>query len=344
LLQIACIGAALFLVPTTIKTQWNNYLPCDGQIAWAELSASQPAVDLIPSGSFTIEGWLYFNQADAPACLLSLRNSEDNTPICRLGKEVGRSFYFEITDAAGKTWRVLANEEAPTGQWMHLAGVFQKQDQELDVLSIYVNGIRRGMLRESIELSPQTALHNESPTLKLAGEKESGMFSGRLDEVRISSCPRYLTQAISSLDDTFSADSATLALWHFDEPFGSTSLADASVHGFDLCLARSTTVWPMTLDDFNAANFGSGSILLSWKTRNEAQLDGIEVQRRNALDNFECIGFVPSHGMAMKKFSYDFSDAPEANGRYYYRLKLMNTAGHYRFSPEVGVDFAALSN
>jgi hypothetical protein len=342
-LQIACVGATLFLVPTKIKTQWNNYLPCDGQIAWAELSASQPAANLIPSGSFTVEGWLYFNQAEAPGCLLSLRN-ENNVPIYRLGKEAGRSFYFEVSDANGKIWRVLANEETPTGEWIHLAGVFQEQSRDLDQLAIYLNGVRRGVLRENIELARRQAIENQHPTFKLSGEGENETFSGRLDEVRISSCPRYLTHVISSLDDTFSADSATIALWHFDEPFGSASLVDASVHGFDLSLARSTTSWPVTLDDLNVAEFGKGSLLLTWKTNNETELEGFEVQRRNALDNFESIGYLPAHGVGKKEFSYDFSDMPEASGRYYYRLKLLSCPGHFRFSPEVGIDFAALSN
>lgn len=343
ILQIIAVGTSLFLLPTTIKTQWNNYLPCDGLIVGAELSTSQPASELIPTGSFTIEGFLYFNQSEAAVTLLSLRD-ENDTVLYRLGKQGESLFYFDITDAHGKTWRVAAEETVPTGQWVHLAGVLQKEKHDYDALSLYINGARRGFVRDEIDLVTQGSTENQHPVLKLVGDGEKEIFSGRLDEVRISSCPRYTAPIVSSLDNTFSADSATIALWHFDEPFGGTSLADASIHGFELSLARSSTIWPLTLDDFAVSNYGKASLLLTWKTKNERELDGIEVQRRSALENFESIGFLPAHGLGNKQFDYNFSDIPNEDGRYYYRLKLEHSDGQCRFSSEVGVDFTASAN
>jgi hypothetical protein len=338
--QILAVGATLLFFPISIKTQWNNYLPCDGQIAWAEFPASLDATVLNFSSSFTIEGWVYFNQADAPVSVLSLRR-EDNTLIYRLGKKSGQCFYFEVSDSEGKTWQAAADEVVPTGEWMHLAGVLQKNEPGPDVLALYVNGNRRGLLHEEIELMPRVLTQKQTAVLRLAGEPEDQMFSGRLDEVRISATARYTEPTIAVLDNTFPVDAATIALWHFDEPFSASIVGDASWHRFDLGLIRNVASWVPAIDDFSASPYGTTSLLLSWQTKNEHELLGFEVQRRSALENFESIGFLPAHGEDHQLFKYAYTDMPDNDGRYYYRLKLLNAAGLYRFTPEVAIDFVA---
>ena len=342
-IQFFAVGTALFFLPTAIKTQWNNYLPCDGQIAWAELAFSGQSVELVCTGSFTVEGWLYLNQSDSPVSMLAVRGP-DEALIYRLGKESGDLFYFEVIDSRGESRRVIANEGAPLGQWMHIAGVLSKRDNDLDEMSLYLNGNRRAFSRQEIDLYAKESGETQRAIIRLAGEPGTEIFSGRLDEVRISSCARYTQQEIASLDAAFSVDAATIALWHFDEPFGTRAVADASIHGFDLTLTKSAAIWPLALDAFSVRGYGNGTLLLSWQTKNERELYGIEVQRRNALENFECVGFLPAHGAAGQKFDYRFTDMPETDGRYYYRLKMLNAAGHYRFSQEVGVDFVASAN
>ena len=342
-IQFFAVGAALFFLPTAIKTQWNNYLPCDGQIAWAELQFSGHSSELIGAGSFTVEGWLYLNQADSPVSILSVRG-QDEALFYRLGKENGNSFYFEVSDSRGATRRVVADELIPAGQWIHIAGVFLQRNDDLDEMSIYLNGNRRAFSRDEIDLFAKESAEARQAIIRLAGEPGSEIFSGRLDETRISSCARYTRQAIPSLDASFSADSATIALWHFDEPFGNRIVTDVSINSFDLTLTKSTAVWPLALDDFSVRDFGSYTLLLSWQTKNERELYGIEVQRRNALENFECVGFLPAHGAAGEKFDYSFTDTPQTGGRYYYRLKMLNAAGNSRFSQEVGVDFVSPAN
>ncbi len=342
-LQFFAVGATLFFLPTAIKTQWNNYLPCDGQIAWAGLQFSGYSSELIFAGSFTVEGWLYLNQADAPVSVLSVRG-QDEALLYRLGKEDGNSFYFEVSDSRGEVRRVVADEVIPAGQWIHIAGVFLQRHGDLDEMSLYLNGNRRAFSRDEIGLFAKASAEVQQAIIRLAGEPGSEIFSGRLDETRISSCARYTRKEIQALDAAFFADSATVALWHFDEPFGNRIASDASINGFDLTLAKSAAIWPLALDDFSVRGFGSGTLLLSWQTKNERELYGIEVQRRNALENFECVGFLPAHGAAGEKFDYSFTDSPQTGGRYYYRLKMLNAAGNSRFSREVGIDYVAIAN
>jgi hypothetical protein len=339
LLQFFGVGGLLLFLPITIKTQWNNYLPCDGQIAWVENAASLQSADILFSGSFTIEGWLYFNQAEAPVNVFSVRG-EDNTLLARLGKENGQRFYFEVAEAENKIWRASGDGPVPVGEWVHVAGVFEKSAGATDHLSLYVNGRRIALLNEERALH-STGKNTRSIHVRLLGESDAPPFSGRLDEFRISSTARYTQPAIASLDNTFASAPSTVALWHFDEPVGSLIAADASGHGFDLVVARSKNRWPLKLDDFKVSGYGAASLLLSWKMKNEKELSGIEVQRRHADENFSRIGYVPSHGLEHRQFSYSFTDAPRDPGRYYYRLKMLHTEGQYRFSPEVGIRFAA---
>lgn len=339
-LQTCGLIAVLSLCPTSIKTQWNNYLPCDGQISWAAFPALPPPHDLLFTGSFTLEGWLYLKQADTPALLVSLR-TEEGAPIYRLGKETGERFYFELGDGRGKIWRAEAEAPVAAGQWIHVAGVFQKADSGPDGLALYVNARRMATIQQKIALYGRELVLSEGGRMRLAGEPNEPARFGRLDEVRISSTARYTENVIFSITNTFTMDASTVSLWHFDEPFGASLAGDAAGKGLDLALVRDQVPWPVTLEDFSAQRYGGASLLLSWKTSNENDLSGIEVQRRSALESFSCIGFLPAHGARVREFSYDFTDMPKKDGRYYYRLKMINTAGRFRLSPEVGIDFTA---
>ena len=342
LLQTLGVAASLLLFPISIKTQWNNYLPCDGKIAWAELPASFRTSNLIFSNNFTVEGWFYLNQADAPAPVLAM-HQEDNALVYRLGKDIGQKFYFELADAHGRLCRVIANALVASGEWLHLAGVLQSRSDGLADLALYVNGRRVAMAHEKIDLPDQITSQAERSVLRLAGDADGQVLSGRLDEVRISTTARYTGPVISSLDNTFAEDAATAALWHFDEPYGRTFAIDASGHNHDLTIIRNKQPWSVRLADFSAEKYSAATLLLSWKTKNETDLAAIEVQRRSALENFARIGYLPAHGGRDQSHLYQFTDVPTEDGRYYYRLKMLNNAGYYRFSPEVGINFAAQS-
>lgn len=336
------------MCPTAIKTQWNNYLSCNGLISWAELPAWFPPSYL--SGSLTVEGWLYVHEAAAPASLMSLRTEapagQAGALVYRLGKASGARFYFELGNGQGKSWRVEAEAPVAAGEWIHVAGVFQEEDRGPDRLSLYVNGRRVGSTEEEIDLRGLGLVFAEGPAerLRLAGEPGEPLLSGRLDEVRISSTARYTEALIFSITNTFSMDAATVALWHFDEPLGSSLVADASGNGHDLVLIHNQTPWSATLEDFTVQNYGVASVLLSWKTSKERDLFGFEVQRRSVLKDFACIGLLPAHGAGAQPFRYEFTDMPEKSGRYYYRLRMLGTAGpvlgDFRFSPEEAVYFA----
>ena len=62
-----------------------------------------------------------------------------------------------------------------------------------------------------------------------------GSFTGYIDEVRISTVPRYDVQKKGFMpDDKFKNDAKTAALWHFDEPSGTREFSDASGNAYHL--------------------------------------------------------------------------------------------------------------
>jgi len=60
-------------------------------------------------------------------------------------------------------------------------------------------------------------------------------FNGAIDELRISNVARYQGESIA-LPGRFNPDPYTMALWHFDEPIGSSSYEDSSGNGNTLFL------------------------------------------------------------------------------------------------------------
>ena len=60
-------------------------------------------------------------------------------------------------------------------------------------------------------------------------------FTGYIDEVRISTIPRYDVKKKGFMpDDKFKNDAKTAALWHFDEPNGTREFSDASGNAYHL--------------------------------------------------------------------------------------------------------------
>ena len=60
-------------------------------------------------------------------------------------------------------------------------------------------------------------------------------FTGYIDEVRISTIPRYDVNKKDFMPDgKFKNDAKTVALWHFDEPSGTREFSDASGNAYHL--------------------------------------------------------------------------------------------------------------
>jgi Secretion system C-terminal sorting domain/Bacterial pre-peptidase C-terminal domain len=114
------------------------------------------------------------------------------------------------------------------------------------------------------------------------------------------------------------------------------------VYGFDGDLASRGTftisaveaALPVTLVDFKAEQHDNDNVLF-WKTANELNNVGFEIQSSNNGNTFEKIAFIDTraaNGNSSLLLSYQFVDAGASNGNTYYRLKQIDKNGHSSLS------------
>lgn len=89
---------------------------------------------------------------------------------------------------------------------------------------------------------------------------------------------------------------------------------------------------PVTLTSFNGKNDGKNN-LLYWNVENELDLQNYELQRSTNGKDFEVIGSVTATGSSRYNYTDDISSVPAQI--YYYRLKMVDKDGGYKFSAVV---------
>jgi hypothetical protein len=159
------------------------------------------------------------------------------------------------------------------------------------------------------------------------------VLNGALDEIRISSIPRY-TSNFTPLNSPFVTDQHTVALYHFDEGLGNIA-HDASGNGNDGLLVNdpewicSTAPLPVELMSFDAVPTTQG-IHLSFSTASELDNDWFEIWRgETRVEQFERIAILPSQGNSSTGHLYVFLDSQVSNGHtYWYYLADVDLSGN----------------
>jgi MYXO-CTERM domain-containing protein len=198
----------------------------------AELAAEEGLG--LASGSLTVEGWF---RVDAwTQCRLGISRWTFGEPE---SSEWGFLSELDLVwvrarnqaEPPAALWsQANAYNALPLGEWVHLAGVFDLEQAEL---RLYAGGA----LRDTAPLE----LGSVTPSLPMLLTQPCwDAFEpwGRMDEVRISSVVRYSGDFVP--EPTFTPDSDTLALYHFDEGDGLVAL-DASGHGRHVPLSPNQT-------------------------------------------------------------------------------------------------------
>jgi hypothetical protein len=100
---------------------------------------------------------------------------------------------------------------------------------------------------------------------------------------------------------------------------------------------------PVELNSFNAM-LKDQEVLLSWITQNEMKNYGFDVERRSPEDSWATICFVKGHGNSNSPKEYSFTDKQLSAGKYFYRLKQIDTDGNFKYSNELEVTVTFVLN
>lgn len=110
-----------------------------------------------------------------------------------------------------------------------------------------------------------------------------------------------------------------------------TDTTDVTFQVFDVA--------PLDLVAFSAKK-NNDNILLLWQTQNEQNTDRIEIERNLDANRFENIGNVKTKGNGKEgKNDYEFRDEYPQAGVQYYRLKMLDKDGKYKYSTTVKVAY-----
>jgi len=106
---------------------------------------------------------------------------------------------------------------------------------------------------------------------------------------------------------------------------------------------------PVELVSFSAAP-KQNNVELKWNTATELNSHGFEVERRTVgsqqlangqkptADSWSKVGFVEGAGNSNVPKEYSFMEKRVLNGKYEYRLKLIDNGGSFKYSPSVEME------
>jgi photosystem II stability/assembly factor-like uncharacterized protein len=114
----------------------------------------------------------------------------------------------------------------------------------------------------------------------------------------------------------------------------SDNLLLAATHGRGMWTATVPNVLSVELVDFAATDKGN-FVSLNWKTAQEFNNKGFDIEKSTDGKTFKKIGFVAGNGTAQKTHYYAFDDKSAMGEIQYYRLKQLDSDGSFAYSKTV---------
>jgi len=103
---------------------------------------------------------------------------------------------------------------------------------------------------------------------------------------------------------------------------------------------ESGVILPVELTKFSGI-VSNRDILISWSTATEENSSGFEIERRTPSTNWEKISEIKAAGNSTSAKNYFYTDKGLINGEYYYRLKMTDLDGKFKYSNEIQVSVNA---
>ena len=111
---------------------------------------------------------------------------------------------------------------------------------------------------------------------------------------------------------------------------------------FTLASANALNPLPITLLNFTAARCDD-NVCLQWSTENEKNASHFEIERANGDNDFKLTGSVNANNNLATN-QYTFSDKTPGAGANFYRLKIIDADGSFRYSKVLPVIFNSLTS
>jgi glucose/arabinose dehydrogenase len=139
----------------------------------------------------------------------------------------------------------------------------------------------------------------------------------------------------------------TAVTMRYAEAFGTGYVLQGTVTSFSTFFFSSATLitLPVNLVSFNGELQG-GATLLNWRTASEQQTAHFEIERSLNGTTFENIGTVAAAGNSSTAIDYDYTDAQAGNQAalvIYYRLKIVDIDGNFKYSDIINVSLASIA-
>lgn len=207
---------ACFLLPTGVQAG-NMVLELEGDPeSYFEVPDSE-SLDTDIEIELTVEAWVN------PAVVVPEQLIINKEDVYEIG--INNGLVQTAVKPAGQGWVWYdSGLEAPVDEWTHVAVTW---DGEL--VSLFVNG----QFAQSYDLVGDD-VNDSGDTLKVGRRTRGGethsIFTGLIDEVRISNVIRYTDDGFTVPTTAFTPDDFTMALYHFDSETNGV-VSDASKFG-----------------------------------------------------------------------------------------------------------------
>jgi subtilisin family serine protease len=280
-------------------TAGKGILSLDGIEGYAQAGESiYPANS--PLADFTIEAWIY--PTTMPTWAYLLRDSAYQTFYQTGFISGGDQYTLFYGDASSPKKCVFDWDDGiSVNTWSHVAFMFDRASNTM--ISTFNGKIQQlTCLLSSTDFPVNRLPFTIGGYLPGLEFPPPGIFKGYVDEVRISSVVRYPTNFIP--ERRFVPDEATVALYHFDEPAGSTRFEDSSGNGHFLLSYHGATIPPGSVNPSVRLNSGVSDRVFHIAIPTSKGWDYV-IQRSGGLDHsrWEDVKLVQGSGLA-----YDFVD------------------------------------
>jgi Concanavalin A-like lectin/glucanases superfamily/Secretion system C-terminal sorting domain len=335
-----------FMQTNSMMAQVGNYLHFDGTNDRVQITP--PAITGNPT-TFTLETWVKW---EGTSIKFDRIVSFAGPNVTRIELGIGLDYtnptvsLFMYEDNTGSQYvhpdinnnPVLFND----GLWHHVALVRNGDD-----FTLYVDGLTQVSATRMFSFSISSQRYGQ-----WGGGSTAENWPGPMDEGRVWNIARTQAQIQADMSNYFLSTSTPglVANYKFDHGSaggnnaGVTTLINSVAPGSNsgtltnFALIGSTSNWlgsifPVELLDFNARyNNYTNEVALDWATASELNSDHFELQHSTDAQNWRTLADYTARGQSTTISEYRHLHGNPANGKNYYRLKMVDNDGSFEYS------------